>query len=83
MTIPNNNKLLVRNIPFEATKKELRDIFKKFGELKSVRLPKKMNNQHRGFCLVEFISVSEAKNALVALENTHLYGRKMVIEWAK
>jgi hypothetical protein len=33
---------MVRNIAFEATEKELREIFKTFGELKSVRLPKKV-----------------------------------------
>ena len=38
---------------------------------------------NRGFAFVEFSSSEEAKNAFCALENTHLYGRKLVIEWAK
>jgi hypothetical protein len=29
------------------------------------------------------LSVEEAKNAFAALSNTHLYGRKLAIEWAE
>ena len=49
-----NHKLVVRNLAFQATKNDVRDIFKHYGSLKSVRLPKKMNGQHRGFGFVEY-----------------------------
>ncbi|KRX11111.1 hypothetical protein PPERSA_05220 [Pseudocohnilembus persalinus] len=78
-----SNKLVVRNLAFESTKKEIRELFKNYGEIKSVRLPQKMNGQHRGFAFVEFVSQEEAKNAYVSLGQTHLYGRKLVIEYAK
>ncbi|KAL4447005.1 hypothetical protein ABPG74_014977 [Tetrahymena malaccensis] len=81
--IPISTKLVIRNLAFECTKKEVRDLLKVYGEVKSVRLPKKMNGQHRGFAFAEFSSAEEAKNAFTALENTHLYGRKLAIEWAK
>ena len=42
-----NNKIVVRNIAFEATKEDIKELFKTFGEIKMVRLPKKMNQQHR------------------------------------
>lgn len=42
-----NNKIIVRNIAFEATKDDILNLFKTYGEVKSVRLPKKMNRQHR------------------------------------
>jgi multiple RNA-binding domain-containing protein 1 len=32
---------------------------------------------------VEFVSVEEANNAFNSLQNTHLYGRKLVLEWAE
>uniref|UniRef100_A0A667YE70 RNA binding motif protein 19 n=1 Tax=Myripristis murdjan TaxID=586833 RepID=A0A667YE70_9TELE len=35
------SKILVRNIPFQATVREIRELFCTFGELKTVRLPKK------------------------------------------
>ena len=37
----------------------------------------------RGFGFVEFVSSEEAKGAFSQLSNTHLYGRKLIIEWAK
>ncbi|QQP50440.1 Putative RNAbinding protein 19like [Caligus rogercresseyi] len=77
-------KILVRNIPFEAHKKEIEDLFKTFGELKFVRLPKKVTGSHRGFAFVEYHTVEEAKKAFKALSHsTHLYGRRLVLEWAE
>uniref|UniRef100_A0A1A9VUG3 RRM domain-containing protein n=1 Tax=Glossina austeni TaxID=7395 RepID=A0A1A9VUG3_GLOAU len=61
-------------------------ILKAFGELRSVRLPRKMTpgeDTHRGFGFVDFISKSDAKKAFEALsQSTHLYGRRLVLEWA-
>ena len=78
-----SSKLVVRNVPFEATRKEVEDIFATFGQLKSVRLPKKVTGSHRGFAFVEFLSEAEAKKAFDKLcHSTHLYGRRLVLEWA-
>lgn len=41
------SKVLVRNIAFEATKQDLKDLFNVYGEVKNVRLPKKMDGHHR------------------------------------
>ncbi|XP_046463515.1 probable RNA-binding protein 19 isoform X3 [Daphnia pulex] len=82
---PISSKLLVRNIPFEATTKEVTELFKPFGELKAVRLPKKMagNQSHRGFAFIDFITKQDAKRAFESLSaSTHLYGRRLVLEWA-
>uniref|UniRef100_A0A182RII6 RRM domain-containing protein n=1 Tax=Anopheles funestus TaxID=62324 RepID=A0A182RII6_ANOFN len=81
------NKMLVRNIPFQASAKEVRDLFKPFGDIKSLRLPKKMaagaDESHRGFGFVEFVEDSDAKRAFDTLgRSTHLYGRRLVLEWA-
>ncbi|KAI8388663.1 uncharacterized protein BYT42DRAFT_560822, partial [Radiomyces spectabilis] len=45
-------KLVVRNVPFEATSKDLRELFGTYGQLKSLRLPKKFNGGHRGFAFL-------------------------------
>eukprot|EP00095_Tigriopus_kingsejongensis_P007108 maker-scaffold130_size324016-snap-gene-2.23 protein:Tk07108 transcript:maker-scaffold130_size324016-snap-gene-2.23-mRNA-1 annotation:"rna-binding protein 19" len=77
-------KLIVRNVPFEAHQKEIEDIFKTFGDLKSVRLPKKATGSHRGFGFIEFATKGEAQKAFQALcHSTHLYGRRLVLEWAE
>ncbi|XP_061458863.1 probable RNA-binding protein 19 isoform X2 [Rhineura floridana] len=80
-----SSKILVRNIPFQATVKEIRELFSTFGELKTVRLPKKMvgTGTHRGFGFVDFLTKQDAKRAFNALcHSTHLYGRRLVLEWA-
>uniref|UniRef100_A0A8C1ABE9 Probable RNA-binding protein 19 n=1 Tax=Cyprinus carpio carpio TaxID=630221 RepID=A0A8C1ABE9_CYPCA len=78
------SKILVRNIPFQATVKELRELFCTFGELKTVRLPKKgIGGAHRGFGFIDFLTKQDAKKAFTALcHSTHLYGRRLVLEWA-
>ncbi|KFB52930.1 AGAP005249-PA-like protein [Anopheles sinensis] len=81
------SKILVRNIPFQANAREVRDLFKVFGDIQSLRLPKKMaagaDESHRGFCFVDFVQEPDAKRAFETLSrSTHLYGRRLVLEWA-
>ncbi|SPC63834.1 probable RNA-binding protein [Ustilago sp. UG-2017b] len=76
-------KILVKNLPFEATKKDIRDLFSSQGQVKSVRLPKKFDNSTRGFAFVEYTTVREAQSAMEALKHTHLLGRHLVLQWSK
>eukprot|EP00871_Galdieria_phlegrea_P003519 jgi/Galph1/4168/GphlegSOOS_G2846.1 len=84
-TVPreSSSKLLVRNVAFEATTRELRKLFETFGQVKSVRMPRKLDGSHRGFGFVEFLSKQDAVTALQALKDTHFYGRHLVIEFSK
>jgi len=76
-------KMIVKNVPFEATKKDIRQLFGSHGQLKSVRLPKKFDHKSRGFAFLDFITRREAENAYAALRHTHLLGRHLVLEWAE
>jgi multiple RNA-binding domain-containing protein 1 len=79
-----SSKLLIRNVPFEATKKDLMTLFGSFGQIKRLRMPKKYDNKtHRGFAFVDYLTKQEAKLAFENLSSTHLYGRHLVIEWAE
>ena len=90
VTTPNENAanvLVIKNIPFEASKKEVYALLSRFGAIRSLRLPKKVktrdNTTHRGFCFVEFISKEDASLAFDALKSsTHLYGRRLILEYA-
>ena len=83
-------KLIIKNVPFEATKKDIREIFRyikfllssAYGQVKSVRLPNKFGGGHRGFAFVDFFSKNDAKNVIINLSNTHLYGRHLVVSYA-
>ncbi|KAF3789922.1 putative RNA-binding protein 19 [Nymphaea thermarum] len=78
-----STKLIVRNIAFEATKKDLKQLFSPFGQIKHLRLPKKFDGKHRGFAFVEYVTKQEAQSAFDALSSSHLYGRHLVLERAK
>ncbi|CAL7941010.1 unnamed protein product [Xylocopa violacea] len=86
ITAQTGTKILIRNVPFQATAEEITELFKAFGELKAVRLPKKLVGveKHRGFAFVDYYTKSDAKKAFKALcQSTHLYGRRLVLEWAQ
>ena len=84
------SRLCVRNVAFEATSKDIRKLFAAYGRVVAVRLPTKVSaagdastgirKQHRGFAFVEFTSKAEMAKAYEALQSTHLYGRKLVLE---
>ncbi|KAJ5157064.1 Multiple RNA-binding domain-containing protein 1 [Penicillium canariense] len=75
-------KIIIKNLPFQTTKKDIRSLFGAYGQLRSVRLPQKFDRSARGFGFADFISAREAENAMDALKNTHLLGRRLVLEFA-
>lgn len=76
-----STKLVVRNLAFEATRQDVLNLFTALGEVKSCRLPKKFDGSHRGFAFVDFASAAEAKTAITSISGTHLYGRRLVLEF--
>ena len=77
-----STKIIIKNLPFQASRKDIRSLFGAYGKLKSVRLPKKVDNSTRGFAFANFVSAREAENAMEALRDTHLLGRRLVLEAA-
>nr|CAG4714759.1 unnamed protein product [Naegleria fowleri] len=77
-------KLVVRNVAFEATRQDLYQLFSTYGQVKTIRLPKKVgSNSHRGFAFVEFVSPKECHQAYQALKHSHLYGRTLKLEFSE
>lgn len=65
----------------------LLSLHRAFGDLRTVRLPLKLvpgeTSRHRGFGFVDFASKNDARKAFEALRHsTHVYGRRLVLEWA-
>ena len=77
-----STKIIIKNLPFEATKKDVRSLFGAYGQLRSVRVPKKFDKGTRGFAFADFTTTREAENAIESLRNTHLLGRRLVLEFA-
>ena len=75
-------KVVIKNLPFEASKKDVRALFGAYGQLRSVRVPKKMDRAARGFAFADFTTPKEAESAMDALKDTHLLGRRLVLDFA-
>jgi multiple RNA-binding domain-containing protein 1 len=78
-----STKIIIKNLPFEASKKDVRALFAPYGQLRSVRVPKKFDASSRGFGFAEFTTKRDAVNAMTALKNTHLLGRRLVLAFAE
>ncbi len=76
-------KIIIKNLPFEARKKDVRALLGAYGQLRSVKVPQKFNHDTRGFAFADFVSAREAANAMEALKDTHLLGRRLVLEFAE
>ena len=75
--------LVVRNVPFQATKQELQTLFATYAQLKSFRLPKKFDGSHRGFAFVEMPDPQAAQTAIAHLNGAELHGRTMNVNEAR
>jgi multiple RNA-binding domain-containing protein 1 len=75
-------KLIIKNVPFEATKRDIRSLLGAYGQLRSLKLPQKFDHTTRGFAFADFVTAKEAENAMEALKDTHLLGRRLVLEFA-
>jgi multiple RNA-binding domain-containing protein 1 len=78
-----STKIIVKNLPFEATKKDIRTLMGTYGQLRTVRVPKNAQHRSKGYAFCEFVTNREAENAMAALKDTHLLGRKLVLEFAE
>ncbi|CAG8577126.1 1353_t:CDS:10 [Ambispora leptoticha] len=77
-----STKIIVKNLAFESTKKDLRELFSAYGQIKSLRVPKKFDGTSRGFAFIEFLTKRDAQNVMENLSATHLLGRHLVLEYA-
>lgn len=78
-----STKLIVKNLPFEASKSDLHRLFSTQANVTSVRVPKNSQGRSRGYGFVEFLTRSDALNALEVLQHTHLYGRHLILQGAE
>ena len=71
-------ELHVINIPRNATSKEVKQLFSGYGSVESVRLPGKLNGDHKGLGFVVFRHQKDASRAL-ALNKTTWMGRTLTV----
>lgn len=78
-----SNKIIIKNLPFETARRDVLELFGSYGQIKSVRVPKKFDKSARGFAFVEFTLLKEAENAMNQLQGVHLLGRRLVMQYAE
>lgn len=82
-SVAHKTKIIIKNLPFETTKKDVRALLGAYGQLRSVKVPQKFDHSTRGFAFADFVTAKEAESAMDALKDTHLLGRRLVLEFAE
>lgn len=77
-----NAKLFVRNIDYNVSEYDLKDLFQQAGTVMSVKIPTdKFTGQPKGFGFVEMGSTDEARQAIETLNQTYLQGKNIIIDY--
>ncbi len=78
-----NNKIYVGNINYNTTEDELTDLFKAYGEVKSVNIiVDRYSGQSKGFGFVEMEDGEAATAAISALNEQEFGGRRLRVNEA-
>lgn len=78
-----NNKLFVASIAWGITDQQLKDLFSQYGVVLSAKIIRDHQTQRsRGFAFVEMNSEEEARKAMMALNNSFISKRKLVVRIA-
>ena len=76
------HRLIIRNISFATTEKEILDKFGSFGEIVEIHMPKKPDGSIVGFCFVQYLNKSNADEAISKLNAVKFNGRKIAVDYA-
>lgn len=76
-------KIYVGNLPFNATEKQVRELFSSYGDVYTVDMVlDSENGQFRGFCFVEMVE-DAAKKAIAGLKGQKVDGRSIKVSPAR
>lgn len=76
--------LKVDNIPSRVSKESLEDLFKKYGDVGDVYIPRFHNSYDaRGFAFIRYLNRADAEDAQRALDGENFEGRILRIQEAK
>ena len=77
-------RLIVGNLPYDATESELRELFAPVGTLSYVTFPMdRESGRPRGFAFVDFVDRAQADEAIRRFNNTSFKGRTIAINEAR
>jgi len=72
--------LYVGSLPFKISEAELKELFKEYGEVTSVKIIiDKYSGKSKGFGFVEMLNEAEAKKAIKELNGAEVQGRNIIV----
>jgi cold-inducible RNA-binding protein len=81
---PQNQKLYVGNLNFDATEDQVREAFAAHGEVAEVKIiMDRFSGRSRGFAFVRMATSDGATKAKEALHGQPFLGKALVIDWAR
>ena len=75
-------RVVVRNLPFQATDGDLREAFSKAGFIWEISIPKNAEGKSRGFAFVGFTCKAHAEKAISLVNASKVSGRPVAVDWA-
>ncbi len=76
--------IYVGNLPYSMTQDDLNDLFAPFGAIASARIVNdRETGRSKGFGFVEMNNAAEANQAIEAMNNKEIDGRKLVVNEAR
>lgn len=77
-------KIYVGNLPYSTTEDDLKNLFAPYGKVAGINvITDKFSGESKGFAFVEMQDNSEADQAIKALNESPLKGRKIKVNQAK
>ena len=70
-----NNRLFLRNLPYNATEEDIRNLFSGFGKINEVHIPVDDRHQNKGFAFLEFSNKTCCEVARETCDGTDFMGR--------
>ena len=76
-------EVIVKNLHWQASEAELREIFGGVGEVEKARIPRNMAGKSKGSAFITFATPEQAKSAVDKLNGRDIRGRSVLVEVAK
>lgn len=81
---PQNQKLYVGNLNFDANEDQVRELFGSYGEVAEVKIiMDRFSGRSRGFAFVRMATADAAGKAKEALHGQPFQGKALMIDWAR